>query len=214
MKRLLTFMIVFAAFYVIVAATSLSPPKAQAAAPVCFIVIPPIVATVDGGNFVTLTDCSNITITNLIKISYPNGPRDDFCYAMGYTFAEKHPLDSQECRDYANDVLATADAVNDVDTSSVTNPDRDAIVNCTGGECLNDNPIVVLTKLAINFLSALIGIIITGVIMFSGFMYITSHGDPNKAAEAKTRIRNAVIALAMYMFLFAGIQWLVPGGLL
>lgn len=63
------------------------------------------------------------------------------------------------------------------------------------------------------FLSALAGIVIVISIIVGGVQYTTAGADPSKVAAAKHRITNAIIALLCLIFLFAFIQWLVPGGL-
>lgn len=102
-----------------------------------------------------------------------------------------------------------------LDTDVLTNPSREDIAACDGStECINNNPLVVLIKLAVNILSALVGVVVVAVIVIAGIQYSTSGGNPNAAAQAKKRILNAIIALVAYMFLFMIFQWLIPGGLL
>lgn len=65
----------------------------------------------------------------------------------------------------------------------------------------------------INFLSALVGIAVVGSIVLGGIQYTTAGADPQKVSGAKNRIFNALIALFAYLFIYAFLQWLVPGGL-
>jgi hypothetical protein len=67
------------------------------------------------------------------------------------------------------------------------------------------NPIV--TFVAIGF-----GVIVTITIVVSGIQYSASRGDPQQVAAAKKRIVNAVIAIVAFAFMFALLQFLVPGG--
>ena len=69
-----------------------------------------------------------------------------------------------------------------------------------------------LTQL-INFLSAIVGIVVVGSIILAGIQYSSASADPQKISAAKDRIRNAVIALVAYLFIFAFLTYLVPGGL-
>jgi hypothetical protein len=64
-----------------------------------------------------------------------------------------------------------------------------------------------------NFLSAGVGIIIVIMIIVGGIQYTTAGGDPQKVASAKGHILNAIIALVAFFFLFAFLQWVVPGGI-
>lgn len=65
----------------------------------------------------------------------------------------------------------------------------------------------------INFLAFGIGIVVVGLIVFGGIQYITSGGVPQKVEAARSRITNAIIALVLYIFMFAILQWLIPGGI-
>lgn len=64
------------------------------------------------------------------------------------------------------------------------------------------------------FLTAVAGIVIVISIIVGGVQYSSAGADPSKVSAAKQRIMSAVIALLCLIFLFAFIQWLVPGGLL
>lgn len=64
----------------------------------------------------------------------------------------------------------------------------------------------------IKFLSALVGIAVVIGIISGGIRYAASADDPQKAAAGKTQIKGAIIALFVYIFLMAGLQWLIPGG--
>ncbi len=66
---------------------------------------------------------------------------------------------------------------------------------------------------ALNFLAVGFGLIVTITIVVSGIQYITSGGDPQGVNAAKKRIFNAVGALLLFIFMWALLQWLVPGGL-
>ena len=44
-------------------------------------------------------------------------------------------------------------------------------------------------------ISLVVGLVATGFIIFGGYLFITSEGDPNKAAKAKKTITGAVIGL-------------------
>lgn len=65
----------------------------------------------------------------------------------------------------------------------------------------------------INILSALVGIVVIIMIAYAGIQYTMARDDPQQMAFAKNRIRNAVLALVFYFFIYAFLQWLVPGGL-
>lgn len=65
----------------------------------------------------------------------------------------------------------------------------------------------------INVLSALVGVIVVAMIIYGGIQYSSAGDDPQKIAEAKKKIINALLALFIYFFMFAFLQWIVPGGI-
>lgn len=65
----------------------------------------------------------------------------------------------------------------------------------------------------INFLSALVGIVVLASVIFGGIQYSTAGGDPSKVAAARQRIINSLLALAAFIFLYAFLQWIIPGGI-
>jgi hypothetical protein len=76
-----------------------------------------------------------------------------------------------------------------------------------------DNPIVTRAVTIINFLS--IGVVfgVTGMIIVGGIQYVTAGGVPQRIESAKKRIISALIALFLYIFMYAILQWLIPGGI-
>lgn len=67
---------------------------------------------------------------------------------------------------------------------------------------------------AVELLSALVGIAVVASIIIGAIQYSSAGGDPGKVEKAKGRIQNAILALIAYVFLFALLQWLIPGGIL
>ncbi|HUP26586.1 MAG TPA: hypothetical protein VM124_03010 [Candidatus Limnocylindrales bacterium] len=68
--------------------------------------------------------------------------------------------------------------------------------------------------LFIKFLSAIVGVVIVASIIIGGITYSASKDDPGATAAAKKRIANAILALGLYVFMFALLQYLIPGGVL
>ncbi len=88
--------------------------------------------------------------------------------------------------------------------SSVNNPDV---------PCVTHNKIITgVVQPVVNFLSALIGIIVVGVIITGGIQYSLAGGNPEAVSKARKRISNGIVALAIFIFLFAFVEWLIPGG--
>lgn len=67
---------------------------------------------------------------------------------------------------------------------------------------------------AIALLSACVALVVVIAIVYGGIEYITSAGDPQKAAAGKKHITGALIALLAFVLLFAFLQFMVPGGLI
>ncbi|MGH7193419.1 MAG: pilin [Candidatus Saccharimonadales bacterium] len=65
----------------------------------------------------------------------------------------------------------------------------------------------------INLLSIAFGLIAVISLIMGGIQYSTSQGDPQKSAQAKSRISNTFLAIFAYLFLYAFLQFLIPGGL-
>jgi hypothetical protein len=64
----------------------------------------------------------------------------------------------------------------------------------------------------IRFLSAGVGIVIVASTVYAGIQYIVSRGDPQATANAIKRIRNNVVALGLFIFAYAILNYLIPAG--
>ena len=66
----------------------------------------------------------------------------------------------------------------------------------------------------IRFLSIGVGIAVVAGIATGGVVYSTSQGNPAGTQKGITIITNSIVGLLMYLFLFAIMQFLIPGGVL
>lgn len=64
-----------------------------------------------------------------------------------------------------------------------------------------------------NVLSGIAATVIVAMMIVGGIQYSAAGADPSKIQAAKQKITNALVALVLFVFGFALIQWLVPGGL-
>lgn len=105
-------------------------------------------------------------------------------------------------------------------TSSAGDGSRDTL---SRGECEPDEGeelnrdncgIIDIVVTAINFLSALAGIVIIGSIMFAGYQYMTARDNPQTVQAARIRVVWALVALALFVFMYALLNFLIPGGVL
>lgn len=77
----------------------------------------------------------------------------------------------------------------------------------------NLGPIQDLVFALIRFASVGIGIVITVSLILAGLQYSMAEGNPENSQSAKQRAQYAVIGLAIYIFAFSILQYLIPGGL-
>lgn len=66
----------------------------------------------------------------------------------------------------------------------------------------------------VNLLSAAVGVVVVAAIIMGAIQFSTSGGDPQKAANGKKHIQNALLGLVAYILLFGFLQFIIPGGLL
>lgn len=66
----------------------------------------------------------------------------------------------------------------------------------------------------IRFLSIGVGLVIVGSMVYAGIQYTTSRGDPQATAKAIGRIRANVIALLIFAFAYAILNYVIPGQVL
>lgn len=79
---------------------------------------------------------------------------------------------------------------------------------------LKDNPIYFYLKNILKFLSAGVGLAVVGGIVFGGYMYITARANAGQVEKAKVVIINSIIGLILFIFMFAILNFLIPGGIL
>ena len=88
---------------------------------------------------------------------------------------------------------------------------------CQGDKCKTSNKdgcsaLIDATFAIIRFLSAGVGIIIIGSVIWAGIQYSMAGDDPNGVSKAKDRIKNSAYALLMYIFAYAILNYIIPGG--
>ncbi len=72
--------------------------------------------------------------------------------------------------------------------------------------------VVAYLQLFIRFLSAAVGVVIVIMIAVRGIQYTAARENPQIVHNARIGILNAIMALILYLFTFAFLQWIVPGG--
>jgi len=91
-------------------------------------------------------------------------------------------------------------------------------IDCEPGENVDldrkNCGIINLIVIGINFLSALAGIIFVASIMIAGFQYMTGRDNAGQIQKAKSRIVMTLVALVIYIFMYALLNFLIPGGVI
>ncbi len=90
-----------------------------------------------------------------------------------------------------------------------------SIIDCpqsSGDTPIEKNPIFTLLREAVKFLSGLIGVLAVIMFIAAGVVYASAGDSSDKVRQAKTMMTNTVIGIALYVFLVAIINFLVPGG--
>jgi hypothetical protein len=68
------------------------------------------------------------------------------------------------------------------------------------------NPLII-------FLAGVVGLVVVISVVIGGIQYSSAGDDPQKIAKAKSRIVSSLLALLAFFFLFAFLEWIVPGGI-
>jgi hypothetical protein len=85
----------------------------------------------------------------------------------------------------------------------------------TTGYCSTyHNGIVDLLFALIRVLSDGVGIVVIGSIVVGGIQFSASRGDPSASAAAITRVRTSLIALLLFIFAYAILNYIIPNGFL
>lgn len=77
---------------------------------------------------------------------------------------------------------------------------------------ISDNPIVKWLNVIVNVLAGVVGVGAVLMVIWGGIQYITARDNAQAVQSAKEKIINVVIGLAVFIFLYALLQWLIPGG--
>ncbi len=88
---------------------------------------------------------------------------------------------------------------------------------CTGSAggsyCAGKNSSVIdLLFAVIRFLTKGVGLVVIASIVLGGIQYTASRGDPNATSVAVRRITSAVIALVVFIFAYAILNYVIPAG--
>lgn len=117
---------------------------------------------------------------------------------------------TEDCTAITNNTRAREECENKVerlnDPALDCDPSSTSDVNC--------NLFIKYLNPFIMFLSAAVGIAVTIGLVIGGIKYASAGADPGKVSAAQKQIQNSLLALVLYIFLMAILNWLVPGGVL
>jgi hypothetical protein len=103
------------------------------------------------------------------------------------------------------------------ETQGCGNVEKTAIIKCEGYDPdqgdVNKNPIWYLLLLALNILTAGVGIVAVGGIVYGSILYATARDKADQVKKAISVIMNVVIGLVAYVAMYAVLQFLIPGGI-
>lgn len=102
--------------------------------------------------------------------------------------------------------------VNQQDASKCAPLGNDCNGNSTQ-KCLKQSAFIQDINKFVNFAAAAVGVVVIAMIILGGVQYSMAGDNPNATGEAKKRIINSLIALAAFIFMYAFLQWLIPGGI-
>ena len=79
--------------------------------------------------------------------------------------------------------------------------------------CLSNQPFISDINAIVDVLTALVGVVVVGVIILGGIQYSAAGDNPQAVSAARKRITNGLIALIAFLLTAAFLQWVIPGGL-
>lgn len=83
-----------------------------------------------------------------------------------------------------------------------------------GDENLQNNALFRYLVVFIQFLSIGVGFAVVGGIITGAYMYITARANASQVEKGKNWIINSIVGLLMYIFMYAILNFVIPGGIL
>lgn len=161
-----------------------------------------------------LDDCVEQIETIELPLCEPSGPQS----------AEEELAAAQarySCRTRVINGTLSADidesneqTLRDLRNSGGGNLRDDIEADCEGTLDPNNCGVIYYIKIFTDALSVLVGIVVVMMLVIGGIRYASAGSNPQAVASAKQHISNALLALVFYLFMFAFLQWIIPGGIL
>lgn len=81
------------------------------------------------------------------------------------------------------------------------------------GDAVESSPLWAILTMVLNIMIGGVAIAAVGGIVYAAIMYASAQDNASQVQEAKNIIRNVVIGLVMFLLMWAGLQYLIPGGI-
>jgi|GEM_PF-1320063 len=79
---------------------------------------------------------------------------------------------------------------------------------------ISENPIFYYLRQILIFLAGGVGLAVVGGIVAGSYMYITARANAAQVEKGKNVIINSVVGLLLFIFMYAILQFLIPGGII
>ncbi len=192
----------FLVFFGSLAVLMMNPASAFAAPPGCY-------NFTTGGGFAQ-TACQTIDQTAAVAAT-PGA-----CFLSQTFGATTTPLTLTPCTDIT---LAPAPPPTPPAGGAGTPTGSGSIANLNTDDCnkadLTSNNCAIIKWLLtlVNAMSAIVGVVVVISLIVAGIQYSSAGDDPSKISAAKDRIVKGIIAMGVFLFMFAFLQYIIPGGL-
>jgi hypothetical protein len=90
-----------------------------------------------------------------------------------------------------------------------------AIIKCSQdnkGDNIENNAIWGLLLIVLNIMTAGVGVLAVAGIVYGAILYTTAENKPDQMKQAISIITNVVIGLVAFALMYAGLNFLIPGG--
>lgn len=65
----------------------------------------------------------------------------------------------------------------------------------------------------LNILTAGVGIVAVGAVVYAGILYSSAGDNASQVQQAKDMIKNTIIGIVAFAFMYLLLNWLIPGGI-
>ena len=86
-----------------------------------------------------------------------------------------------------------------------------SVIAC--GDATGQDAIIEIVKMVVKIMTAGVGVLAVGAVIFGAILYTTSEGSPDKLSKARTVWINTIIGLLLFAFMVAITNFFVPGGI-